>query len=45
MLILSDKGDKLTHAKSNIADSSPKYREYIFPNDGCSSFLTQPSWP
>ena len=41
MLIDSDKWDKSAHVKSNIADTSPKCREYLFSKDDCASFYHQ----
>ena len=35
----SDKMDNQLMQKNNRADSSPKYTEYLFPKDGCSSFF------
>ena len=43
-LIESDKKDNQLIAKSNIADSSPKCTEYLFPKDGCSSFIIKCCW-
>ena len=38
-LIDSQKCYKPSQAKSYIVDTSPKYTEYLFQYDGCSSFL------
>ena len=43
-LIDSDKWDNSAHAKSNVADSSPKCTEHIFPKDGFSSFFLKCCW-
>jgi len=38
-LIDLDKWDNAAHPKSYIVDISPKYADYLFAMDGCSSFL------